>query len=146
MQCLEPTQPVGDVTAMPFEGVRCELAVLRPSRQQWFGPALAWILDLLLRKKAGYQQLPGHCLQLATCRSRAIPQCRVPSDLGRNCCLDGNDMRESIPLPAGFICAELLCVPSGFCCPLWSSLGKNSELEVDKGSYKLIGRVCGLGF
>ena len=45
----------------------------------------------------------------------------------------GNDIRKMLPLSPGFVCMELLSVPSGFCCPLWSSLGKNSEFQVDMG-------------
>lgn len=114
---------------MPLKGVRWETGSRKLCRSWWVSPSIF-----------SPRPATGRKLGLSSCPASVFTWLPAgfgcPTALSASCFVDTNDTSETLLL-GSFVCTDCPMPPPGFCCPLWSPLGKDSEFKADSGSIKL---------
>lgn len=130
-QCLAATWPVGRMAAMPLKGVRWETGSRKLCRSWWISPGIF-----------SPRPATGRNLGISSCPASVFTW--LPAGFGLShstecLLLCGQKWHQWNTALGEFVCTDCPMPPPGFCCPLWSPLGKNSEFKADSGSIKLDG-------
>lgn len=115
-----------------FKG--CEVG---PGQSEGFAEAGSFVLISVLDQTLGKSWVSAVAQLLSSLGHLQVSSC--PTIPSASCCGEGIALWVEMTSEKGcsflgsFVCTELLCGPPGFCCPLWSSLGENSECRADIG-------------